>query len=161
MMRYPLLFGYSDVVVGAGYIASVNLHGRALLEEEDGDCWVFGVNPGGLAAGGADRGAALSSFRSAYRSVLHDLAAEAVDFDGFRQGVEAFCEETNTPTLLEWEEAVIAVRQGAVTADWLIKRPAETACRAEVVLLGAERLSPNVNQLDDDAALADCYPLAA
>jgi hypothetical protein len=161
MTRYPILFGYSDLVLGSGFVATVSLNGRALLEEDGGDFWMFGVNPGGLAAGGADRGAALSAFRSAYRSVLHDLASEAVDFDRFRNDVESFFRETNTPTLQEWEEAVAAVRSGTVTADWLAKRSAETPCRIEVVRVGAEGFKPEQNRLDDGEALAAAHPAAA
>jgi hypothetical protein len=161
MTRYPILFGYSDLVLGSGFVATVSLHGRALLEENGGDCWMFGVNPGGLAAGGADRGAALSAFRSAYRSVLHDLASEASDFNQFRDEAESFFQETNLPTLQEWESAVADVRSGAVTADWLAQRPAETPCRIEVARVSTEGFRPDQNRLDDGEALAAADSVAA
>jgi hypothetical protein len=121
MTRYPLLFGFKDLIAGNDFVAGVSVNGRALLVDEGDGFWMYGVNPGGLAAGGADRGEAQTEFRQGYRSVLFDIAARAPDFDSFRQQVVQFFEETNSPTDLEWEEVVGEVRKGNVVADWLPK----------------------------------------
>ena len=65
MPQYPLLFGYRDLVMGNGFMAGVTTEGRALLVDEDGGAWMYGVNPGGVAAGGHDHGAAAAAFRDA------------------------------------------------------------------------------------------------
>src|SRR3954454_24948486 len=77
MTNYPLLFGRRELVEGNGFIAGVALHGRLLLTEEGGESWVEGVNPGGIAARGDSPGEALAEFRSEYRVVLFDIAAQA------------------------------------------------------------------------------------
>lgn len=151
MASYPLLFGYRDLVVGNGYYAGVRADGRALLVDEDGGAWVYGVNPGGVAAGGHDQGAATAAFRAAYRSVLYDIASEAVDFADFKQQAEAFFNETNEPTAEEWEQAVIEVRSGKTNLDWLVQRPANSVRGVEVVEVEAK---PDFNALDEADALA-------
>lgn len=75
MKAYPLLFSYRDPVIGNGYVAGVEMRGRALLTAEDDEgWWVEGVSPGGFASGGATRQEALSSFRTTYQHVLVDIA---------------------------------------------------------------------------------------
>lgn len=153
MTRYPLLFGFRDLVAGNGYVAGVAIsNGRALLVDEGDGFWMYGVNPGGLAAGGKDLGEAQSEFRTAFKSVLFDIAAEAQTFETFRTEVERFFRETNDPTLLEWNEAVAEVRLGHTDADWLPKKSAESTPDVEVVRL--EHPEPSVNALDDEAKIA-------
>lgn len=153
MTRYPLLFGFRDLVAGNGYVAGVSIsNGRALLVEEEDGFWMYGVNPGGLAAGGKSIGGAQSEFRTAFKSVLFDIAAEAHGFEAFRAEVERFFRETNNPTLLEWNEAVVEVRQGHTDADWLPKKSAESMTEVEVAKL--EHPMPSVNALDDEAKIA-------
>lgn len=125
MTHYPLLFGFRDLIAGHGFIAGVDLSGRALLADEGDGFWMYGVNPGGIAAGGGSAGEAQAEFRSRYRSVLFDIAAEARDFAEFERQVTQFVEETNTGTATEWDEAVASVRSGAVDADWLPKGSAD------------------------------------
>ncbi|HEX4956482.1 MAG TPA: hypothetical protein VF017_24100 [Thermoanaerobaculia bacterium] len=153
MASYPLLFGYHDLVAGNGFVAAVAVDGRALLVDEEGGAWVYGVNPGGVAAGGADHGAATAAFRTTYRSVLHDIAFDAHSFAEFQQRVHDFCLETNQPTLEDWEAALAAVRRGEVTADWLVRRPADAPCRVEVVEVASPQ--PSENKLDEGEALAE------
>lgn len=133
MTRYPLLFGRHELVEGNGFVARVAVSGRALLIEEDGEVWVEGVSPGGFAASGESRGEALAQFSRAFQAVLFDIAAEAIRFEEFREGVEKFFAETNAPALREWEEAVQQVRAGKVDTDWLKTRPAESQLGVEVV----------------------------
>lgn len=147
MTHYPLLFGFRDLVAGNGFIAGVDLRGRALLADEGDGFWMYGVNPGGIAAGGANAGEARSEFRVMYRSVLFDIAAEAKSFNEFQLQVQQFVEETNSPTAAEWEEAVSSVRSGKVKADWLPKRKAESTIGVQVILL--EHPAPSANVLDE------------
>ena len=109
MTRYPILFGFQDLIAGNGFVAGVTVNGRALLVDEEDGYWMYGVNPGGIAASGATASEAQAEFRVIYRSVLFDAAAEAVDFASFRSEVERFFSETNEPTKTEWDEAVQAL----------------------------------------------------
>jgi hypothetical protein len=147
MTRYPLLFGFRDLIAGNGYAAGVTLRGRALLVDEGDGFWMYGVNPGGIAAGGETHGEAQAEFRQGYRSVLFDIAAQASDFADFRRQALAFFQETNIPTEREWEEAVVEVRKGNVVAEWLPTKKADAiASGMDVVLL--ESFDPGLNALD-------------
>ncbi|HZF08856.1 MAG TPA: hypothetical protein VFE33_08715 [Thermoanaerobaculia bacterium] len=132
MTHYPLLFGRRELLEGNGFIARVSVSGRALLADEDGEFWVEGVSPGGLAGHGKSPHEALADFSAAFRAVLFDIAAEANSFEVFRQEVLRFFDETSGPALAEWEEAVRQVKAGQVTAEWLEKRPAESKLGIEV-----------------------------
>jgi hypothetical protein len=147
MTRYPVLFGFQDLIAGQGFIAGVTVNGRALLVDEGDGYWMYGVNPGGISAGGATANEALAEFRVIYRSVLFDAAAEAVDLEGFRIEVQRFFRETNEPTKDEWDEAVLEVRSGKVSADWLPKGKADSRIGVDVVLL--DHPVPSVNALDE------------
>jgi len=136
MTHYPLLFARREKVEGNGFIARVAVSGRVLLTgEEDGEFWVEGVNPGGVAASGKSANEALAQFCQDFLAILFDIASDAKDFEGFREQVKKFFEDTSKPALQEWEEAVQQVRAGEVNAEWLTKRPAETKLGIEVTLL--------------------------
>jgi hypothetical protein len=153
MTRYPLLFGFRDLVAGNGYVANVSIsNGRALLVDEEDGFWMYGVTPGGLAAGGKSIGDAQSEFRTAFKSILFDIAEEAQSFEAFRTEVERFLRETNNPTLLEWGEAVAEVRLGHIGADWLPRKSAESTMDVEIIQL--ENPMPSVNALDEEAKIA-------
>ncbi|HSS50128.1 MAG TPA: hypothetical protein VLX28_14415 [Thermoanaerobaculia bacterium] len=136
MTHYPLLFARREKVEGNGFIARVAVSGRVLLtSEEDGEYWVEGVNPGGLAANGKSANEALAQFCQDFLAVLFDIASDAQDFEGFREQVKKFFEDTSKPALQEWEDAVKQVRAGKVNAEWLTKRSAETKLEVDVTML--------------------------
>jgi hypothetical protein len=147
MTHYPLFFGFRDLIAGDGYVASVAVNGRALLAQEDDGFWMYGVNPGGLAAGGTTAAEAQSEFRNDYRLVLFDIATEAQSFEDFEREVLEFFNATNKPTAEEWEAAVTEVRSGRVDADWLPKRRAET--RLNVAVTKLVHPVPSVNAPDE------------
>lgn len=132
MAQYPILFNRSDLIEGNGFIARVSVAGRALLTEEADEIWVEGVNPGGFAATGESLGDALNTFCAEYLAVLFDIAGDASSIREFKEEVGRFFGETNQAASAEWDQAVQEVREGRVTADWLIKRPAETPLKIEV-----------------------------
>ena len=143
MTHYPLLFGRREKVEGNGFMARVAVAGRVLLTDEDGEFWVEGINPGGLAASGNSANEALAQFCLDFLAVLFDIASEAESFDHFRDQVQKFFNETSAPALKEWEEAVQQVRAGRVNADWLTKRPAETHLGVEVTLFSQPAATNN------------------
>jgi len=159
MERYPILFGRHELIEGNGFIARVEVSGRTLLSSEDGEeYWAEGINPGGFAGKGAGPGEALASFCEELRVVLFDIALDAPDFAAFKTRVQRFFWETNKPALREWEAAVNDVRDGKVSADWLIQRPADSPRSVNVVLVQ----QPNaVNNQEGDGAAIAVPPIAA
>jgi hypothetical protein len=151
MTRYPILFGRRELVEGNGFIAGVIVDGRALLTEEDGEFWVEGINPGGFAAAGDSRHEALAAFCTELKTILFDIASDALSFEEFRASVEQFFNETSVMALKEWEEAVQEVRAGKVESDWLVKRPAESPLGIEVVLVRQPQAG---NDREGEAAIA-------
>jgi len=153
MTRYPILFNRRELIEGNGFVAGVAVRGRALLtdEEEEGEYWVEGVNPGGFAARGGSPSEALAAFVAELRTVLFDIATDGRSFEEFRADVEKFFHETNKIALAEWEEAVQEVRNGRVKVDWLTHRPAESPLGIEVLLIRQPQAS---NNREGEAALA-------
>lgn len=132
----PLVFGYRDLIEGDGFVAVVEVCGRAILVENEGDVWMYGVNPGAVAGGGETRREALSDFRTGYQSVLFDLAECAANFGEFQHQVEAFFHQTNRPNEADWHSAVGDIRAGRIDADWLAKEPeVEKKLRIDVHLV--------------------------
>ena len=153
MKNYLIIFGLWDLVQGNGYLVGVAVEGRALMhEEEDGSFWIEGVNPGGFSAIGASSAAAIEDFRRSYRAILFDIASDALSFTDFEHGVREFFEGAAVIPAREWEEAVKDVRAGRVDAEWLGKRPAESALGIKVELV--ENLSVKNNEVEEGAAVA-------
>ena len=148
MAQYPLLFGYRNLVAGNAFLAGVTMDGRALLVDEEGGAWVYGVNPGSLAAGGHDHTEATVRFKEAYCLVLDDIATSAANFDDFKAEVERFFEEVCGRTEEAWDQAVEKVKSQEVNLDWLAKRPAESRRGVEVVLV--REITHSENRLDDE-----------
>jgi hypothetical protein len=143
MATYPLLFGFRDVVAGAGFWAGVAVDGRALLVEDEEGAWFYGVEPGGIAGHGATAQEAHQDFRAGYRSVLSDLADEATSFEDFQRLAHGFLSTVNRPNEAQWREAVERVRAGEVNLDWLPQRSADKPRRHKVKELEEPRGAVN------------------
>ena len=126
MNNLPLLFNYLDTIPYKGNLFEFSVQGRILLaKEEDGEIWVYGVNPGGLAGGGDTIEEAISNFRNNYRTMLFDLSAEAFDIDSLKNEVEKFIYQENSFNAEAWEKAVEEVRKNNVSINGLQKLSAE------------------------------------
>lgn len=132
MTHYPLLVTFLDKIEGDGYLVDIRVHGRLLAVEDDDAWWMYGVNPGGLAASGKSRAEAYSEFRKTLMKVLFDLASDATDFYAFRKAATQFFDETNEPTLKEWEAAREQVRAGKITIEGMPRETAEPPRRIEI-----------------------------
>jgi len=153
MTRYPLLFTFLDKVEGNGYLAEIAVHGRLLaVEEDDGTWWMYGVNPGGLAASADSRPGAYGEFRKTLLKVLFDIASEAKDFFAFRAGARKFFNEVNTPTLAEWQTAREQVRAGKITIEGMKREVAESPRRIEIKK--KQTFAAKDNAVDPQAAVA-------
>ena len=132
MAMYPLLFTFVDKVEGNGFLADIRVHGRLLAAQEEDGWWMYGVNPGGLAACGDTRAAAYTEFRKTLMKVLFDIATEARDFYAFRTAAKKFFDEVNEPNLKDWEQARADVKAGRITIDGMRRESAESPRRIEV-----------------------------
>jgi hypothetical protein len=109
----PLMFGFTDLIEGRGFVARVRTDGRAVVETEDGSWWVNGVNPGGICAQGETAKEALQAFRSAVHEVMLDSAVRCATFHDFRAQVELIFNSTTEAMVSEWKTAAITLREGA------------------------------------------------
>lgn len=144
-MRYPLLFTYRDTLFGPGFLVEVVTAGRALaVEEAEGSVWIYGVNPGALAARGDTLEDAHSAFRDAYRQVLVDTANLTASYDEFNAEVQRYFAATDDDTQA-WLDAVAEVRAGQVTST-LPRLNAESPRGVKVSIKPSEDVTPRDNQ---------------
>jgi hypothetical protein len=123
----PLLFTYRDCLFGNGFVVEVKANnGRALCVHESDGFWMYGVNPGAMAAFGDDPDAAHAEFRQTFSNILKELALEAKSFEEFRALVDQFFAETNPGYERDWLGAVEAVRRNEIDAEGLPRVPAES-----------------------------------
>ena len=102
---FPLMFGFNDLVMGRGFVAEVTTDGRATMAQEEGEWWMSGVNPGGVAASGATAAEALANFRNTYHLVLIDSAMLANSFEEFSRDVQGIFASTTADLVDEWRTA--------------------------------------------------------
>ena len=126
MPDYPVMFTVRDAISGNGFLAGVTMSGRVTAREEDGQWWIDGVRPTGIAASGSTPGEAFLHFRETYKNVLFDLAEESEKYEDFRVAVEAFYFQHNEEEESRWESAVKVMRAGSVpTEGFFAKLPTQ------------------------------------
>lgn len=160
-MRYPLFFNHGGLVAGRGFIAHVEMHGRCVLEEEGGEVWFYGVNPGGLAEGASTQGEAQAAFLNGIRDIVSELAAEAPDFDSFSAAVHRFVFDVNRPYEARWTEAVSEVRSGSTSSDGYRSVHADSAPSVRVNLVHSTTSTAIATTAPDPALNADDELLVA
>lgn len=147
MKLYPFVFSFHDVIPGKGFNAVVSMCGRVLLEEND-DVWMFGVQPGSIAGGGAKREAAYVEFKRSYMSVLLDLVAESSSFDDFKKRVKAFFAQVNEPNAEQWDSALAEVRKQKISIPDVKTVQAETAKPiVKVEKVAPDNLTPSLGEM--------------
>lgn len=104
-MTIPLCFQFRTPVYGRGFVADVRIRGRITRVEEYGSTCIYGVNPGGLAAGGEDVNSAYLDFKSGLAATLFDLAKDANTFREFKAAAQDFIAATDDESVAEWESA--------------------------------------------------------
>lgn len=143
----PLLFQYRFLIVGNGFLADVNATGKVVcIEEEPGEVWMYGVQPGALAEWGASAPEAHQAFHRAFHQVLMDIASEAPTSEVFEREVQAFMDTVNRPNAALWDRAVVAVRAGETTAEGLDRWPAERPLGVSIAIMREPKPSANVPQ---------------
>lgn len=111
-MNHPIMITLRDTISGDGFLAGITLSGRALMRQEDGKWWLYGVRPAAIAESGTTIEEAFARFRNRYKEVLFDLAEENDTFDSFKKAVEQFFYEADADNEDEhlWEDALKAIR---------------------------------------------------
>jgi hypothetical protein len=154
--QYPLLFTYRDTLFGKGFLVEVQAtNGRALcVRESDDDYWVYGINPGGMAAHGADPDAAHQSFRRTFSHILVDLANSSASFDEFQASVHRFFEDTNEGYEVDWRNAIQGVQRGDVSLEGIPTVPANSPRTITVSIKQVAEVTPQDNSANVQYLLA-------
>jgi hypothetical protein len=118
MNSLPVVFGFRvPPVIGAGYVAGVQLDGSALIVYEDGAWWAYGVQPGFLSATGSTPLEAYYALAEGFARVLFDCATLASSFEAFQADVQRLCDQRDESEADRWNEARAAIRSGAPVPD--------------------------------------------
>ena len=148
-LRFPLLFSYRDCLFGNGFVVEVVVKfGRALCVQESDGFWMYGVNPGAMAADGESPDHAQSEFRALFSGNLKDLARESGSLDEFRAKVTEFVNDTNPGHEREWLEAVAAVRRNEIDVEGIPRAPAESQRTISVTVKRAFSATDNEANLE-------------
>ncbi len=139
-MSIPLYFQFRIPVYGRRFVADVRIRGRITCVEEYGATCIYGVNPGGLAAGGEDMNSAYVDFKLGLAATLFDLARDADTFHAFQEAATDFIAATDDESVAEWEKARGAIRAGTTPAEGAGLRRETEALPAEI---SVERLQPS------------------
>jgi hypothetical protein len=145
LMNYQLFLTYQSTIIGKGFIADVSAMGRFTATFETEGVWLFGVNPGAIAADGPNLEDAHQAMRESLHLVLIDFAQEADDFKAFKVRVQKFFEETDAESVTEWEQAVQAVRASQGQPFELPHRDAKTKTFVVIEQKQTEELTPAMN----------------
>jgi len=149
MENYPLIFGIRDPILGAGFVAGVEINGRALMREEDGGFWIDGVNPGAISVGGKSPDEAWLKFREDYRMILFDFAARADSFDDFKKEVERFFWEETPGEVESWLRAVERMKEDPHRGTgWLPRQEQYPEPDVKVLCFSPEQVKPERNAED-------------
>lgn len=117
MAEYPVMFTVRDTVTGNGFLAGVTLTGRAIIVQEEGKWWIYGVRPGAIAESGDTPQEAFLRFRNSYKNVLFDFAEGAAKYENFREAVESFYHQPDAEEENRWVRAFQALRAGEVKPE--------------------------------------------
>ena len=153
---YSMIFTFRDDVNGQGFLARVTARGRALMVYEGDAWWLYGVEPGGMAAYGDTPAEAYFCFRETFKKILFDIVSDIQDFKEFETQARSFFREIDRKEEERWKEALAALRSGIVPEkpfDSLPRKSADDPMTFVVERLDTckIRFSPNDNQLDEYA----------
>lgn len=149
MNQLPLFLKFQETVVGDGFAAGIRFDMRVLAEVDDSMVWIYGVNPGAIAASGPDLTTALCDLRRRLRMYLYDVATDYTDFATFRAEIIRFFKEDSQAS--DWEAARAAIRAGDTpeTGQLLHRETRERRPRVEILQL---QLKPSQNLRPEEEA---------
>ena len=145
---WPLLFKHRGTILGKGFLADIEIHGRLLATPEADGVWIDGVNPGAISLGAATLNDTQAELRSMLARVFIDFAEQTANFAEFKVRVEAFFNESDEESEREWEAAVEAVRGGRVAGpDGLQRQDAKAPRFVKVTQKTVEAVTPKDNEI--------------
>lgn len=144
-MNYPLFPSYQGAVIGKGFVADISARGRILASLDAEGWWLYGVNPGAVAADGHSLEDAHAQIRETLRLVFIDFAEEAQSFDEFKARVTLFFDETGDDAVEDWKAAVEAIRGSGGANIGLPRAPAESSVFIVVSEIAQAELTPALN----------------
>lgn len=155
VMNYPLLIDFKGTLFCQGFVAEVKAGGRLVASEyAPDDWWLYGVNPGAIAASGDSLDAAHEQFRVAMREILVRFATEAESFAAFKRETESFFLSTNEPAKADWQVAVDRVRTYKECLGDLPIRSAASRVFVDVIEKKIDQVMPSDNTVSADLAKA-------
>jgi len=157
--EHPIMITLRDVISGDGFLAGITLSGRALMRQEDGAWWMYGVRPSAIAESGETIEEAFSRFRNRYKEVLFDMAQENHDFDQFKKAVEEFFYEPDRDSEDErlWEEALKAIRSANCAAPEPFAKLPREAPESKPSQITVERLNREDARFRPSDNITDTY----
>ena len=138
-----------DAISGDGFLARITLCGRTLMRKEDDEkWWMYGVQPAGIAASGANIDEAFLRFRNRYKEILSDIAQESNgDFAAFKSEVERFYNEADADNEDEklWQQALKTIRTKDSDLPGEFSHLPRKSPEANPCVFTVERVDANVN----------------
>lgn len=121
----------------------LKLVGTSTIQTYDGDpddhrYWIFGVNPGAVAASGNDLCEAENDLCATLSGVFLDMAQESNNLDSFMLSANEFLESTDAESLEEWrQQRTVDIFRPSLTititlADDYSKPELNLMCRATI-----------------------------
>lgn len=145
-VAWPLLFTYNGPVIGNGFLSYIELCGKLLASPETEGVWLYGVNPGAFAISARTLDEANRELRDTLTRIFIDFAESADSFDQFKTAVEQFYAESDSETLDEWQQALLALQQGTgPVPEGLPRKPADWECFVTVTEKALDELTPSDN----------------
>lgn len=157
--EHPIMLTLRDVISGDGFLAGITLSGRALMRQEDGAWWMYGVRPSAIAESGETIEEAFGRFRNRYKEVLFDLAQENDDFNQFKAAVEQFFYEPDQDSEDErlWEEALKVIRSANCEAPEPFAKLPREAPESKPSQITVERLNRTDARFRPSDNITDTY----
>lgn len=149
MERYPVFLTFKEMIAGKKFLAGIVGRMRAVVVKEDSQHWFYGVNPGGIAQGGASLDEAQFRFRDSFKKVLQEIAQDAASFEDFKTEVSKFIEETDEAEEKDWLEARQAIREGNIKPGEQfsnLPRVEQDLAQFEIVLLEPSEITVESNE---------------
>jgi len=159
---WPLFFKHHGTILGKGFLADIEIHGRLLARPEADGVWIDGVSPGAIALGAATLNDTHVELRATLARVFVDFAEQTSGFEEFKARVEQFFNESDEESEQEWNSAVDAVRAGRVPGpDGVPKQDANTAGYVKVTPKPVEDVTPKDNTIVQQESQDTLYAVYA
>lgn len=106
----PILFSYSNVIFGNGFITRIKIDGKALLEQNCEEICISSIKPLGF-AGVGDIVTAFEDFEQTLNSVLYDIAYDSLTFEEFCSMISDFFVSNHFQLKTLWKDSLRDIRK--------------------------------------------------